>query len=111
MDSIINILEHAEKVVLLVINMILFSGGDKKAKQSYEMIARIIYPDSKNKRTIDTMIGNWTKKYVSTINLNKLASKNSLEQLKSLLDILSEILKSMQVYSQDAKDDLKEIQS
>jgi hypothetical protein len=55
----------------------------------YEKIAKQIYADSKNKRTIDTMIGNWKRKLFSSTSLKKLSSKDSLEQLKALLDILT----------------------
>jgi hypothetical protein len=55
----------------------------------YERIAKQIYSDSKNKRTIDTMIGNWKMKLFSSTGLKKLSSKNPLEQLKALLDILT----------------------
>ena len=77
----------------------------------YERIAKQIYSDSTNKRTIDTMIGNWKKKLFSSTGLKKLSSKNSLEQLKALLDILTELLMNIQNHSPAAKDDLKEIQS
>lgn len=56
------------------------------------------------------MLGTWRRNNFSSINLSGLSGKNALEQLKSLLNILSAILTNIQAYSPEAKEDLKEIQ-
>ncbi len=57
------------------------------------------------------MIGNWKKKDFTSSSLKIISSKKSSEQLRSLLDLLSELLTSIQTLSPAGINDLKEIQT